>query len=301
MIKIATIITCHNRKVKTLACLKSLCQSRDTYNQESENKIELFIYITDDGCTDGTADAIRNSFPSEHINILQGDGNLYWAGGMRFAWKDALKRHYEWDFYLLLNDDTNVLEGCFQELLKTHNYCLEIYQRSGLYSGITCSAKAPHRLTYGGDVWVNKFLGTMRRLDRSDKPQKCDLTNANILLVPSDVVDKIGIFYHKYIHDNADSDYSHYANTHGIPVLVTAEYCGKCDDDHPDREEQQRIVCSLSLKERKKYFNNPIHSSKDYLIYRSRVTPFRYPIVLLGRFLNLYFPKIYYKLEKGRW
>lgn len=46
-----------------------------------------------------------------------------------------------------------------------------------------------------------------------------DLTNANILLVPKVVVDKIGIFYEGYKHGRANNDYSLLARRKGIPVL----------------------------------------------------------------------------------
>lgn len=49
----AILITCHNRKNKTLKCLKHL----------SEQNINLDIYLVDDGCTDGTSDAVKRNFP----------------------------------------------------------------------------------------------------------------------------------------------------------------------------------------------------------------------------------------------
>ena len=300
--KIAVLLTCHNRQEKTSQSLISLGKALMDYNRgrNSSSKLEIEVYLTDDGCTDETvpnAESIVNYAP---LHILKGDGNLFWAGGMRFCWKEALKRNSEWDFYLLLNDDTVLYENAFSELMNTHNYNMGKTGIPGLYSGITCSKEEPKRLTYGGDVWVNKFMGKMKRLDKSEVPQRCDMTNANILLVPTEVVNKIGIFYEKYQHDNADSDYSNLANKKGVPVWVTANYCGECDDDHPDRKKQADIVCSMSLNERKRYFENPIHSSKDYLLYRSRVTPLRYPLVWVGRIMNLYLPRLYYFLDGVR-
>ena len=82
-ISIATIITCHNRKEKTLTCLT------DLMNQDVISGIDLNVYLVDDGSTDGTGDAVKQNFP--HVNILQGDGTLYWNGGMRFAFSEAMK------------------------------------------------------------------------------------------------------------------------------------------------------------------------------------------------------------------
>ena len=60
-IKIATIITCFNRKNKTTSCLAHLFEATNNYNiQHSQSPIELAIFLTDDGCTDGTADAVKN-------------------------------------------------------------------------------------------------------------------------------------------------------------------------------------------------------------------------------------------------
>lgn len=298
--KIAVLLTCFNRKEKTLSCLSSLYNALSLYNDKNENKIEISVYLTDDGCTDGTSDAIKNNFPNKDITILLGTGNLFWAGGMRFAWNEALKKHNEWDFYLLLNDDTDLLDNLFEELMNTHQYCLENYKKSGIYSGITSAKSDYNKMTYGGDVWKNKFLGTSIRLKPTGKPQICDITNANILLVSKEVVDKIGIFYSGYTHGIADNDYSIMARNKKIPVLITAHFCGRCDYDHKSSKEVAENVIKMSLSERKKYFSNPIRSNKDYFKYISRNMPLRLPIVFLGRTLNLYFPKLYYKLNKLR-
>lgn len=298
--KIAALLTCFNRKDKTLSCLTSLYQALETYNSKVEDNINLSVYLTDDGCTDGTGDAVRCNFSDKDITILQGTGNLYWAGGMRFAWNEALKKHNEWAFYLLLNDDTDLLENLFEELLNTHKYCIDNYKQAGVYSGITSSKSDHNKMTYGGDVWKNKFLGTSVRLKPNGKPQMCDITNANILLVSKEVVDKIGIFWDGYIHGKADNDYSNTARRKKIPVLLTANFCGRCDNDHKGSKEIADAVKKMSLSERKNYFSHPIRSNKDYLKYIRRNMPLRYPMVCLGRMLNVYFPKFYYKLNGVR-
>lgn len=294
--KIAVILTCFNRKQKTLSCLKSLFEARDNYSP----KIDLHIYLTDDGCTDGTADAIRESFPAENITILQGDGTLYWAGGMRFAWKEALKHDLKWDFFLLLNDDVVLTSNCFSELISTHNYSIKEKGMAGLYSGITYSTSEPRNLTYSGCVWTNMMSGKMRMLDQESKPQLCDVTNANILLVDRSVYDKIGIFYEGFIHGGADHDYSHQAKMAGFPVWVTANCCGYCDNDHLSSEELRQKLLSMSFSERKRYFNNPVNCIHDYILGTKRRAHKRWPLVAIGRYLNLYCPRLYFFLNDIR-
>ena len=84
--RIAAIITCHNRKEKTLVCLKSLFQIIQNID----------VFLTDDGSTDGTSEAVKKIYPQ--VNIIQGDGNLFWSRGMYIAWKEAVKGGY--DYYL---------------------------------------------------------------------------------------------------------------------------------------------------------------------------------------------------------
>lgn len=295
MINIAVLLTCFNRKDKTLSCLHSLYNALDLYNSKyADNNIQISVYLTDDGCTDGTGDAVRNNFSDKNVTVLQGTGNLFWAGGMRFAWNEALKKHGEWDFYLLLNDDTDLLDNLFIELIATHRYCIDNYNKAGIYSGITSSKSDHNKMTYGGSVWKNKFWGLSTRLNPIGKPQMCDMTNANILLVAKEVVDKIGIFYDGYSHGKADYDYAITARKKGIPVLLTANFCGRCDNDHRSATEIEEMIKKMSLSERKKYFLHPIHSSRDYLRYMRRHMPFRYPFVYVGRFMNEKCPKLYY-------
>lgn len=83
---IAVLLTVHDRKNKTLRCLENL------YKQVLPNYLRLDIYLTDDGCTDGTPEAIKRQFPKVHI--IKGDGNLFWNRGMYRAWEEAAKQDY---------------------------------------------------------------------------------------------------------------------------------------------------------------------------------------------------------------
>lgn len=298
--KIAVLLTCFNRKKQTVSCIRSFFNALNFYNNKSnEEQIKATVYLTDDGCTDGTGDAIKHEFNNEVI-ILKGDGNLYWAGGMRLAWNEALKEHDNTDFYLLLNDDVDLDKDCLLILLETHKYCCQIYSKSGIYSGITYSKTPPHVLTYSGAIWINKFLGKMKMVDISNTPQMVDVTNANILLVHKSVVDKIGIFYEGFKHGGADHDFSYQARKNGFPVLVTSKKCGLCDNDHLTAEQLKKKILKMSFIERKKYFNNPVNCIHDYILGTWRRAPLRTPLVIWGRYMILYCPSLYYKFVNFR-
>ena len=73
---LAVIMACHNRREHTLSCLKALKQ------QSVNGKVVVDVYLLDDGSTDGTSAAVKNTFPNVHI--VEGDGNLFWNRGAAF-------------------------------------------------------------------------------------------------------------------------------------------------------------------------------------------------------------------------
>ncbi len=296
MIRIAIIITCFNRCEKTVKCLESLYLAEDSYNNHSAIKISTKLFLTDDGCTDETADTVLNLFSPEHdISIINGDGHLYWAGGMRAAWNKALQDDSSFDYYLLVNDDTFIFPNAFDLLFELDEAAKSQYERQGIYSGICCASFDQTVTTYGGDVWVDLLSASRQRLSPSGFPQSADLVNSNILLVPNSVVAKQGIFFRGYHHAHADYDYSMRAKRNGFPVLLSSHYCGMCDNDHISQSVVAENICAMNLWERIRYFNNPLHSNSDYLLFIRRNTPYRLFPVLLGRLLNIFFPKLYYK------
>ena len=294
---VAVLLTCHNRRVKTIACLKSLFSSLDNYNSNHhDSKITLKVFVVDDGCTDGTSAEIKKTFV-ERINIIsiiQGDGSLYWAGGMRLAWRSSLEEREDWNFFLLVNDDTVLYKDSLESLLQAHNYTIEKYGKSGIYSGITCSIGNSAMITYGGVKWRSRTWAKVRLLGPIGKPQMCDAANANILLVSRNVYNKLGGLNHKYRHGFADYEYSMNARKKGFPVLVTAGICGECNYDHKNPREE---ILKMNLSERKLFFSSPLNSIRDYLLYMRRNFPICFPFILVGRFLILYYPCFYYKCK----
>ena len=59
--RIAVVMTCYNRKDTTIACLDALME------QDIMDDIHLQVYLVDDGCTDGTGEAVRNRYPSKRL------------------------------------------------------------------------------------------------------------------------------------------------------------------------------------------------------------------------------------------
>jgi GT2 family glycosyltransferase len=108
--EIAVLLTCHNRKDITIACLASL------FKNALPIGYSLDVFLVDDGSTDGTSHAVRECYPQ--VNIIKGDGNLYWNRGMHKAWVDASSTK-DYDYYLWLNDDTFIFEHTLETMLSS--------------------------------------------------------------------------------------------------------------------------------------------------------------------------------------
>src|SRR3989337_330790 len=235
--QLAILLTSHNRKQKTLTCLKNIVE------QEDIPDIHFTIYLVDDNSTDGTFEAIRSTYPM--ITIIKGDGQLFWAGGMRVAWNEALKEK-KYDYYLLLNDDTFLNK----EALKLLFADIKLVTDNAIVIG---SVKDPttQEISYGGRRLKNKYnTSSILLRPNNQSPQLCDLGNANIMLVPARVIQQIGILSNSYTHAIADYEYTLKAKKAGIPSYISSFYNGLCTHDHDSFWTKH---ASTPLKQRIKY------------------------------------------------
>lgn len=285
MQRLAVLLTCFNRKEKTISSLTALEKALENSNENWK----MSIYLTDDGSTDGTSEAVAMNFPE--ANILQGTGFLYWAGGMRNSWNEALKGEY--DAYFLMNDDTNIYSHLFNSVQKTHEFSTSNYGKGGIYIGTTVDTNTK-KVTYGGSVFVNRFLAKIRRLQPQENPVPCQLGNANIMWVCKNVVEDIGILSDGYVHGMADYDYTLRATKKDIPALIMPGVVGECTNDHKD---PYLKFFKLPLKERFKMLYHPVgfdFISQSY--HMKKHFPLRFPLFLMAGYLKVLFPKVYYQL-----
>ena len=174
-VHIAVLMTCHNRCDLTARCLRSVLKAAESF--EFSNKLHLCFFVTNDDCDDGTVETAKSIVPPTKLIVINADGKAFWAGGMRIAWKEAQK-YRNWDYYLLLNDDTEVWNNLFDELFKTDFYSVQTFGCSGIYSGNTTEFGDRNKITFGGKVAKGFFLKRYVRLSPTGKPKKCDIVNA---------------------------------------------------------------------------------------------------------------------------
>lgn len=211
-------MTCHNRREKTLACLDALFGSDPLIDATLE------VYLVDDGSKDGTSEAIKARYPT--VNIIAGDGNLFWNGGMRVAFAAALKKGF--DYYLWLNDDTILYPQAISVLLCTARQIKLNGNPSAVVVGSTQDEQSG-KTTYGGERRISKWRPIKYELViPKDVPIPCDTMNGNCVFIPSEITQVLGNLDKDFTHTIGDIDYGLRAKLAGFGVVVMPGYAGLC-------------------------------------------------------------------------
>lgn len=216
--RLCVLLTCFNRKEKTLACFRALAACA------LPQGIELFAVLVDDGSTDGTPEAIRAEF--SWVQILHGSGNLYWCRGMHQAFEAALQADY--DYYLWLNDDTMLQRNAIERLLTAEQQLCQPNSAPVVVVGSTVDEHTG-LLTYGGEVRASAIKRTrFVRLQPANISQRCDSMNGNIVLLSKQAVQVVGNLDPAFEHAMGDTDYALRAVKLGVKVWTAPGVHGTC-------------------------------------------------------------------------
>ena len=194
--RLAVLLTVHNRREITLSCLQAL------FAATLPNDAEMDVYLTDDGSKDGTSEAVKNAYPG--VVVLHGDGNLFWNGGMRLAFGEALKNNY--DYYLWLNDDTKLLPNALESMLHTSMLLQTRRAKPAIVVGTTVDAESG-MVTYSGRNsrgWKRPFYFDL--VVAENEPVECDTLNGNCVLIPAAAAKRVGNLDPIFTHGIGDLD-----------------------------------------------------------------------------------------------
>lgn len=245
---VAVLITTYNRKAITLNGLKSLWaameQCLDTY--------EFDVYLADDNSTDGTADAVSEEFPQ--IRIIKGNGNLYWGGGMNMAWREALQKR-EYDYYLWMNDDAVLYPDSIAHLLSMEEYAGEPVLVCGVFEDNS------RHISYGA---CDK-CGNLLKPGAHEHPY---YMNGNLVLVPKQIYERIGIIDDVFYHRGGDYDYGLRAQKAGFKLLISDAIVGITP--RHDTDKTPYYSSKHSLSKRLKLLYSKKYSIVSSFIYNKR-------------------------------
>ena len=216
--RVSIVLACYNRREMTLRCLASLFTQADA-------NVELAVHLFDDGSSDGTAAAVRGAHP--FVNIIAGDGDAYWGGGMAAAMRAALQTRS--DFILWLNDDVVLDRSAISHLLIAHAEA-EASRGPGPHLIVGAVADPNRRMTtYAG--WRRRNAWHPIQLERVEPNgglNPAETMNGNCVLIPTEAANRIGAIDPNLVHQLGDIDYGYRAVQSGCRIWVAPEPIGTC-------------------------------------------------------------------------
>ena len=215
MSKIVVVMTCHNRKEKTLNCLEKLHEG---------NAANAYHYIVvDAGSTDGTCDEIEKAGYTD-VELVRAENTLFWNGGMHRGIELGMKSADKYDYMLLVNDDVDFTPGVIDELVAYSN---DKMKGKSVVVGATCDDNGD--FSYGGILYKKGIHYDMLGPDKHDT--KCTTFNANCTLIPIEAMRLAGNVDPYYKHSMGDFDLGLRLRKKGTDIYVFPRYVGVCNDN----------------------------------------------------------------------
>lgn len=235
MKKILGIFTCYNRKEKTVTCLKSL--------QEGNPSLEFAFLAVDDASTDGTYEELKKH---RNVEVIRGDGKLYYSGGMRKGIEEAKEKYFGYDYCLFFNDDVDFYPQTIERMIQENT------DASQIVVGATCNQRG--KLTYGGAVKKSRFRPSFQIIMSGERWAECDTFNANCVLIPYDTFLKLPNMDKKYTHSLGDFDYGLTAKRMNCRINPTSFFVGVCNENPIEKTWKDSSLCR---SERRKLKESP--------------------------------------------
>lgn len=205
---VTVLLTCHNRREYTKKCIESL----------SDDSINIRYVIANDGSTDGTEQMLQELAGQHRIQVIEGNGQLFWGGGMRKVMEYVKTESQESDYYLLVNDDVDFVQGAIGKTIED-----SIYLKHAVIVGITQSKNG--QITYGGVKYIPHSI----RYVKQNYGQPCDTFNCNYVLLPKKIFMAADNFDKHYTHAMADFDYGLQIKRMGYPIYTGEKPVGICE------------------------------------------------------------------------
>ncbi len=208
-IHVEIVTPVHNRRDITLQCLKSIARL-------NTDGLSVHTIIVDDGSTDGTSEAIKKKFPD--VEIVQGDGNLWFTEGTNVGVRAALK--HDPKYILTINDDQVFDADAVRLMVET----AEKYPRS-IVGSLLLLWDEPHKLFQVAPVW-DTWAGDWRHWEQQTvwtipkKPWNVDLIVGNCVLVPTEAIRQHGLMNSKRYPNFGDAEYTPRLKRNGWRLLI---------------------------------------------------------------------------------
>ena len=206
--------------------------------REQTFKEILKIYVVDDGSSDGTGDWLNKQLD---INIVQGNGNLFWSGAINLGLKNILKIANPDDWLLLINNDVlinpNYVETIFN--IAKNNYPAAI--------GSIIKNKNGKVVSVGPKIFTKslkiKDLNDYKKIFKNKKLLKdVDALSGRGVIYPlKSIVEVKGINQYIFPHYFADYELSLRIKKKGYKLIISKDAYVSTEEDFDLIKYQRKI------------------------------------------------------------
>ena len=205
---------------------------------------------------------------------------------MRLAWKTAIETS-NYDYYIWLNDDTMLAQHALIELLECNSIALVQNSKEAIIVGSCKVSKMKNDFSYGGRTDKGAVIP-------NGKLQACSYVNGNIVLIPQQIYQQLGILSNNYTHGIGDYDYGLRAINKDFKCYITKTYIATCPPNVGIP-----IWCNPQkpLKERWKSFYTPLGLNiKEYNQFRKKFWGKKWMLFAIKAYAKMLFPNVYTKI-----
>jgi len=221
------------------------------------------IIVVDDGSTDGTSALLRDEY--SEVQVLIGDGNLWWTGGTNCGIRHALAQAGADDAILIINDDLEVDPIYLENLFASWRRMPDT-----LIGSVAIDINTPGTILDGGCLinwWTAKMrmLNAQKDLSEFGRDYHVDVSTltGRGTLVPVKVFREVGLYHEKHFQQCGDLELPVRAKNRGYRVVVSYDAVIKL---HTEQTASVNVSAGYSLQDLKSYF----FGVKSYALLKNR-------------------------------
>lgn len=221
-IDLSVIILSYNTKELLKQCLESIIHN-------TKYEIQIEIIVVDNGSNDGSQEMVKKEFSK--VILIENKENLGYAKGNNVGLKYA-----RGNYILFLNSDTEVFEGALEKALEFMQQNKEV----GALSPKTLLASGKmdpdcHRGFPTPWASITYFFGLEKLFPKSnffgqyhkfyldlDKNHEIDAGAGAFMIIPREIIDKVGIWDESYFFYGEDLDFFYRIKKAGYKVMFYA-------------------------------------------------------------------------------
>jgi len=270
MLSVALIMASHNRAELTEHCVRSILQ-------QLTGDYQVRVWVADASSNNDTRNRLSNVDGPVSVEPLPAD--WFWAQSMSHVEVRALEEDPQ--ILVWINDDVALEDGALARLISVWEARPE--KSNTVVVGSMRGAEGS--ITYGG-IRLGYPVTRWEHITPSSGPISADAANGNLLLIPTELLRRVGGLDSVFEHSYADFDWTLRATRAGAEIIVAPGWYGLCERN-PVGDSYQAPSITLAERYRRVLHRKGLPWRSHYRYLRRHAGPiwpalFAYPYLRIS-------------------